>query len=341
MNTTPSEANPIDSAANWQGTELLKHPDWEARLSVDELTQIDQALQGVASSPLSKVTAETFPLGSLGDRLLAIQQNLEHGSGVILLKSIPVDRYSPTELQRLFLGLLLHLGTPVSQSADGTTVFSVRNEGWGTQDPKTRGPNTNKKLSFHTDRCDVIGFLCIQPAMSGGENQIVSSVAVYNRILATRPDLLRVLLQPFYYKRHNVDLGNESPFTQQPIFSIYQGHFAANFLRVLIERAYADEATPQMTPQQREALDFLETTAADPSLSITFRQEVGDVLLLNNFVTLHRRTEFKDNIDHPRHLLRIWLSMPNSRPLHPMFAGNYGSVKAGAIRGGMRPKNAP
>ncbi|MDG2381164.1 MAG: TauD/TfdA family dioxygenase [Pirellulaceae bacterium] len=341
MNTIPSKPHPIESAANWQGTELLQHPDWEARLSTDELTQIDQALRGVANSPLSEINAATFQLGSLGDRLVAIQGNLEHGSGVLLLKSISVDRYSPAELQRLFLGLLSHLGTPVSQSAEGTTVFSVRNEGLGTQDPKTRGPNTNKKLSFHTDRCDVIGFLCIQPAMTGGENQIVSSVAVYNKILSTRPDLLSILLQPFYYQRHNVDLGNETPFTKQPIFSIYQGHFAANFLRVLIERAYADESTPEMTPQQREALDFLETTAADPSLSITFRQEVGDLLLLNNFVTLHRRTEFKDNVDHPRHLLRIWLSMPNSRPLDPMFAGNYGSVKAGAIRGGMRPQHAP
>ena len=29
--------------------------------------------------------------------------------------------------------------------------------------------------------------------------------------------------------------------------------------------------------------------------------------------------------------------MPNSRPLDPLFADNYGAVEAGAIRGGMRP----
>ena len=29
------------------------------------------------------------------------------------------------------------------------------------------GPNTRKRLSFHTDRCDVIGFLCLRQARSG------------------------------------------------------------------------------------------------------------------------------------------------------------------------------
>ena len=96
--------------------------------------------------------------------------------------------------------------------------------------------------------------------------------------------------------------------------------------------------TPEMTALQREALDVLEQVAERTDLRVTFRQKVGDILFLNNFVTFHRRTEFVD-YDEPelkRHLLRIWLSMPNSRPLDPRFAGNYGATEAGAIRGGMR-----
>lgn len=69
-----------------------------------------------------------------------------------------------------------------------------------------------------------------------------------------------------------------------------------------------------------------------------FIQRPGDVLFLNNWVTLHRRTEFNDfpEPERKRHILRIWLSMPNSRPLDPMFRENYGAVEAGALRGGMR-----
>lgn len=329
---------PFQSAAVWRGAELLQQPGWEKRLSSEELNEIDTALNNVADIPVTDITPTQFPLPQLKQRLLAIQDSLENGTGAVMLKGIPVDRYSLDELRRIFWGLSCHIGTPVSQSALGEKIFSVRNEGFNDLDAKTRGPNTKKKLSFHTDRCDVIGFLCLQPAMIGGENQIVSSVAVYNEILSTRPDLLEVLSQPFYYQRHNVDLGNEHPFTQQPIFSIHRGHFAANFLRVLIERAYDHPTTPEMTAKQREALDYLETVAARPSLNATFRQAAGDVVLLNNFVTFHRRTEFDDDATKPRHLLRIWLAVPNSRPLHAMFAGNYGSVAAGAVRGGMKPQ---
>jgi hypothetical protein len=74
-------------------------------------------------------------------------------------------------------------------------------------------------------------------------------------------------------------------------------------------------------------------------MHVTFRQVEGDILLLNNWVTLHRRSAFEDHqeLERRRHLLRIWLSVPNSRPLDPAFEANYGATAAGAIRGGMRP----
>ena len=92
-----------------------------------------------------------------------------------------------------------------------------------------------------------------------------------------------------------------------------------------------------MTDRQREALDFLEEVAEDPRLRVRIRQQPGDVLLLNNWVTFHRRTEFEDWQDstRKRHILRAWLSVPNSRPIDQLFLANYGATEAGAIRGGM------
>ncbi|MDG2013230.1 MAG: TauD/TfdA family dioxygenase, partial [Pirellulaceae bacterium] len=234
------------------------------------------------------------------------------------------------------------IGTPISQSVSGETIFSVRDAGFADNDKRARGPNTRKKLSFHTDRCDVIGFLCLQQAKSGGENQLVSSPALFNEILKERPDLLRLLMQPYRYLRHTVDAANDLPFTEQPIFSFFEGYFAANFLRVLIDRADADPALPDMTASQKEALDFLETVAAKPEMHHTFRQQPGDMLFMNNWVTMHRRTAFVDHesLEKRRHILRVWLSMPNSRPLDPMFAGNYGATAAGAIRGGIQAARA-
>lgn len=320
---------PIDSPAAWHGEELLARDDWRHTLVVQELDDLDQLLDGC-------VLAES----QLGRRLEKIQHNLEHGSGACLIKGLPIAGHGEDECRRMFWAIAAALGTPLSQSASGERIFSVRDEGFKVGQPQARGPNTSKRLSFHTDRCDVIAFLCRQPAKSGGENQVASSAAVYNEMLRRRPDLVDVLMQPFYFARHNVDTGNEKPWCRQPIFSFCEGHFACSYLRVLIDRAYAMDELPDMTDQQRDALDMIEQIAAEPAMHITFRQEPGDLLLLNNWVTLHRRESFVDHEDpqQRRHILRIWLSMPNSRPLDPLFADNYGATAAGAIRGGMRAK---
>ena len=67
-------------------------------------------------------------------------------------------------------------------------------------------------------------------------------------------------------------------------------------------------------------------------------EKFSDILFLNNWTTLHRRTAFEDfkETEKKRHLLRIWLSMPNSRPLNESFRANFGSVEAGSLRGGIR-----
>lgn len=267
-----------------------------------------------------------------------IQTDLEEGAGACLVRGFPVDTLSEEDANAAFLRFCEQVGTPISQSAEGHRVFSVRDAGLADNDPRARGPNTRKKLTFHADRCDVIAFLCLQPAAEGGENDIVSSMLLYNDILATRPDLLELLMKPFHYTRHTVDLGNENPWCQQPIFSFTNGHFACNLLRVLIDRAAAMPELPDLTPEQIEALDLVQTLAENPARSHRFRLKRGDILFLNNWITLHRRTAFRD-ADEPelkRHILRAWLSVPNSRPLDPLFKDNYGAVEAGAIRGGMR-----
>ena len=161
---------------------------------------------------------------------------------------------------------------------------------------------------------------------------------LYNEVAQRRPDLLKVLMDSFVYKRHTVDLGNEQSYCEQPIFSFRDGHFACSFLRVLINRAHSDPELPNLTDEQIEAMDFLESVAEEQQMAYHFRQEPGDVLLLNNWVTLHRRSAFIDHDDpeEKRCLFRAWLSMPNSRPLDPRFEANFGAVDAGEVRGGFK-----
>ncbi len=332
--------SPFEIDAAWKGEELFARREWHFQLTSAEVEELMTAGRGMHVRPdLTTVEPDRVVLPTLAPKLQQIQEQLENGAGAVCVRGLPLDNVSLDRARAAFWAVCRHIGTPVSQSARGERIFSVRDAGLANDDTRARGPNTRKPLSFHTDRCDVISFLCFRQARSGGENQLVSAVAIYNHLLTHRPDLVDVLMRLYWYQRHNVDTGNATPFCEQPIFSICEGHFAASLLRVLIERAYASPETPEMTRLQREALDQVQEVAESPEFHVTFTQEPGDMVFLNNFVTLHRRTAFTDH-DEPerkRHLLRIWLSVPNSRPLDPRFAANYGSTSAGALRGGMAP----
>lgn len=332
---------PCAHAAVWKATELETRPDWLRTWSDEERSELDR----LARTLPARIEAETLErLGPISAReaprlhakLVSIRHDLEHGCGATRIRGFPLDELGEERASAIFWRLMDTVGTPLAQTASGQRLFRVQDEGHAPDHPQSRGPSSAKGLSFHTDRCDILTFLCVRQAPEGGENQLVSSMAVYNHILSQRPDLLLCLMEPYTYQRHNVDPANKNAFYQQPVFSFCDGHFAANVLRVLIERAYATPEIGPMPDEMREALDYFEAVAEQ--LHVTFRQEPGDIVLLNNYVTLHRRSAFRDGAasDQRRLLFRIWLAVPNSRPLDPSFAASYGATGAGQIRGGMR-----
>ncbi|MEC9037473.1 MAG: TauD/TfdA family dioxygenase [Verrucomicrobiota bacterium] len=319
----------INSSGSWKGKEISGQPDWQIDLTENHIKEINELISGNGqkNSSITQLFADA-------------RETLENGPGVVLIRNCPVHDLNEGEAKKLFSILASLIGTLVSQSSEGELIFSVRDSGYKEDDPRSRGPNTRKKLSFHSDRCDVIGFLCLKQAMSGGENQIVSSIAIHNHLVENEPGLIKYLYEPFYYRRHNVDTGNELPYCRQPIFSVTEGKFACNLLRVLIDRAYAIPELPDMSEEQKRALDAIEETASLTEMHFNFRQRPGDILFLNNWTTLHRRSEFIDfpEPEKKRHILRAWISPPNNRPIDPLFEDNYGDHRAGKVRGGMRPE---
>ena len=60
--------------------------------------------------------------------------------------------------------------------------------------------------------------------------------------------------------------------------------------------------------------------------------------LLNNYVVIHSRTNFEDH-DEPalkRHLLRLWLSIPQAQRLPSLWKEYFGAIEARSVRGGVR-----
>jgi len=309
------------------GRELETRTDWCEELATPELDELHDALQRTGREPLR-----------LRARLEHVAERLERGPGVVLLRGLPVGSWSLPRAEAVFSLLGRFLGTAVSQSAAGERIFHVRDEGHAPGDPRFRGPSSNRRLRFHTDRCDVIGFLCIRPALEGGESHVVSSPRIHEELARRRPDLLEECYGEFPYLRHVVDRGNSLPYVMLPVFSFADGRFAGHLLRVLIDRADLSEEAPSLSERQREALEMIDEIADERELQLRLRLEAGDLLLLNNWTTFHRRTGFVDaeSESECRHLLRIWLSMPNSRPVVEAFRDHLGATEAGAVRGGMR-----
>jgi hypothetical protein len=66
--------------------------------------------------------------------------------------------------------------------------------------------------------------------------------------------------------------------------------------------------------------------------------EPGDLQLINSHVTYHGRTPFEDDFaaGQSRLLLRLWLTMPNNRPLPTGHEILWRSIEAGQPRGGIQ-----
>ena len=75
----------------------------------------------------------------------------------------------------------------MSQNGRGNLLDHVKDFGQTFRDPSSRGPYTRERIEYHTDACDVVGLLCLQPAKRGGESTLASGGAVYNESAAPAP----------------------------------------------------------------------------------------------------------------------------------------------------------
>jgi hypothetical protein len=328
----------VTGRADWMGPEATESDDWIHTLSDSEISEIDEVLRKCIADDVTidVLTKEMFPVPGLTGLFDEVWSGLEEGRGIFLIRGLPTETYTKAELRLIYWGLGLHLGTAVSQSKRGDLLGDVRDLGTPLDGPKFRGYTSHGELTYHSDAADVTGLLCLRPAKAGGLSRIVSAPAVHNEILKTRPDLLEVLYQPFYWSFQGNELPGTPAYYQQPVFTVHEGHFACRYTRTHMRSAHLMDDVPSWTPEQSEALDLIDAICERPEFQLTMMFQLGDIQFLNNHLAYHMRTEFEDysDPDEKRHLLRLWLSMPNSRPLAHGFKAFYGDTRAGAVRGG-------
>lgn len=329
----------------WRPATLRDTDRWIHVLSAAEKRDLHDALRHAQESGVTgcaDMSKEDFPLTVLPATLHDLLNSLENDLGLYVLRGLPVEDYTKDELRLLFWGIGLHLGTAVTQSAKGDILGDVRNFGQHAGDQLGRGYMAKDGLGFHTDTSDIVGLFVLRTARSGGESLFCSSVAIRDELAEQRPDLHEVLTQPFYWSwKENLAIEGRRAY-EQPIYTYAGRRFASRYIKTHILSAQEFPEVPRLTSIQDEAMLAIDTRATDPRFHYRMMFEPGDLQFLNNHVIYHARTQFEDfqDEDRKRHLLRIWLSAPNTRPLSPAMSAIFRDQRAGAVRGGFPSRAA-
>jgi hypothetical protein len=311
---------PIDSPAAWRGGEIADRPEtWRHPLPgplLDELEHTLDALEhtiGQAErepADIGAIDPRRWPLPGLAAAAAGWCETLARGRGFLVLTGLPVERWSQARSERAFW-LLGHLiGIPGAQNAVGELLGHVVDYGEQPDSPHVRLYRTPSHIGFHCDAADVVGLLCLETAARGGASRIASSVAIWNALFESAPELARLLFEPFA-----VDRRDEQPEGARPFFEMPPCRFGPDgALRTFYHGEYfrSVQRLPEVGPlpaERLEALDRYDAIGADPRFRLDMQLERGDLQLLSNHTIVHARTAYEEHPGRKRHLLRLWLSL--------------------------------
>ena len=312
---------PMTGPAVWKGADFEQDESWVYRLSDEEIAELDAGLAILRAKGLRfpSFAKDDFPLPMLSKWLKQVADELENGRGFKLMRGLPLERYTDEDIRCLYYSMGLHMGKPVRQNPRGELLGPVQNVG-DIHDKNTRVYETNLFLPYHSDPSDVVGLLCVRKAQQGGLSSLVSVAAIYNEILARRPEFIGLYYRPMFFEH----LCEPMP-SLSPIFSFHQGKLSCRYLRQYLELGHEIMKQP-LSRVEIAALDLFDEVMHDPTIRLDMMLEPGDIQFANNYAVLHSRNGFEDDEDlaKRRKMIRLWLKMGNARELAPEFPGRNG-----------------
>lgn len=290
----------LDTKLAFTGADYADESKYVYQLTESDVAEIDAALQHFKSLELngSKVSRETFPLGTLGRVLDGLSEEIHEGRGFGLIRGLDPKNYSVEDLTLAYLGVQSYVADQRGrQDSKGNMLVHVV-EDRSSETAKNHHRHSNKSITFHNEEDgDVVGWLTRGQASEGGSCVISSCYAIYNLVASTRPDLIAALASPFTFAIPRLET--------RPALFMEDGRLIVNFGRTPLLGSAAhprDERLPKPTDQQLAALDVVEEIANRIELRIT--TQPGDMHFINNLAILHRRDAF-NNGGNKRHLVRV------------------------------------
>jgi len=315
---TPLYDKQFDRKLAWHGQDLTKE-EIAYDLTPRHIAALKEVMARVADKPMTEISRADTGHPDLDEDIAKLLSNVQNGRGLMLVRGFPVADYSVDEVERMDWIFCTHLGSIVPQNALGERLRRIQDEPVkdGAQSPS--GTKSKGDLAMHTDNADVFSLMCVRQAMSGGETQFTSGLAIHNEMLEKRPDLLEILYHGFPHHRRGDQRDDQSVITpfNVPVFSNKNGYVSVQIAFGSITAAAAVQGR-ELTAKEWEALDMLRDLTERFQFSMRF--EAGEMAVINNLTTFHGRSEFVDfpEPERKRILLRIWVEVAcDRRPTVP------------------------
>lgn len=175
-----------------------------------------------------------------------------------------------------------------------------------------------------------MGLLCIAQSLSGGESDIASTHHVFNELQKSHPDVVKTLAEPNWYfdRKGEVSEGEEqwirgsiwyleNDTKSQRVYAKFDPNNVTSLARF---NSGPNAVIPPLSEEQKYAIKMLEETCARVALHMILAP--GDIQFVSNAHVFHSRTAYQDHppgaVDEDgnpvkrRHLMRLWLSTPES-----------------------------
>lgn len=316
---------PVGGPAAWHGEEMVDDSDWRYEFSDAALGALVDRARALAAPvrdgdrPLATITAGDIELAELDEVAAAMREQLLAGRGYALVRGLPVDTLDHTENQVLYWLIGVQLATPIHQNDARDVLIRVRDQGKDFSNPTVRSYETAAHLDYHSDSSDIVGLYCLHPAREGGTSTVVSSVAVHDEVVRRRPELAPLLYEQWpHFSPVRASVGFQPICVRNDA-----GRLFTRYGRKYVEMApEQDPAVAPLTADQVALLDLFDEVTRAPGFALNVDFQPGDVQFLNNYVTMHARTEYVDFPEEHRRreLLRMWLVVRDGLDLPDAFA---------------------
>ena len=300
--------------ANWWPGDLLsrKH-EWQVELAATHSTLVAHAAEFIARGLHWNEYQRIGRMLDLTPLRARLTKMLYDDYRVALLRIPPELSDDTLRLLVLLVGRALGRNVSPSVGSESRPLFAIT----ATPDPTIGGRyggngRNSKHLPLHTDgsgihsdRVDVLGMLCLQPAREGGSSRIADTRTAWLLLSSETRDLLRTPLPRTDPYAPGLPIGS---LITRPIFEHGNSHtLNFSYHPARIRDGVGMLHSGAIERQLENALCQLDDALEKSSIEVLLNR--GEILILNNSLIAHGRTAFKDDPARPRLLERLWVEV--------------------------------